>query len=294
MSKMTVLNNTTLVPTTSLPSPNNFAAYSRMVASIPQLTAEEENELVEQWQKDKNAEAAKRLVLGHLYLVVKLVRSHAGYGVSEGDLAQEGTVGLMKAVHKFESNRNVRLATYAWYWIEAEMKEFILKNWRLVSWGTSTLAKKLFFGYRKTVASLKQLGEERHVPSGEKIAEILDVSVEDAEMARSYFLGADIELFTEDDASDDVPYRAQAVLSTEDTPEKNMQRHQRMEQMEHIKNVLPLLTDKQQAVVEGRFLTNPPLTLSVLSSQLGVSVERVRQIENEAIKSLQKKVLASP
>lgn len=287
---MTQATNTALVTTPMvLPSPNNFPAYSRAVATIPTMTVQEEQKLVQQWQNNKDADAARQLVLGHLYLVVKLVRSHAGYGLPEGDLAQEGTVGLMKAVHKFDGSKNVRLATYAWYWIEAEIREFILKNWRLVSWGTSSLAKKLFFGYRKTVTSLKGFGEERSIPSSTDIASALDVSEADAEMARSYFLGADIEIFAEDD-DEDAP-RSRVVLSTDHTPDRALEVDQNQQQYQAVLALLPSLTEKQQEVLKGRFLNSPPLTLAVLSEKIGVSIERVRQIETEALKSLRKKML---
>lgn len=286
---MTTTPNTALVTTPMvLPSPNNFPAYTRAVATIPTMTVQEEQHLVQQWQNHKDADAARQLVLGHLYLVVKLVRSHAGYGLPEGDLAQEGTVGLMKAVHKFDGSKNVRLATYAWYWIEAEIREFILKNWRLVSWGTSSLAKKLFFGYRKTVSSLKGFGEERSIPSNTEIASALDVSESDAEMARSYFLGADIEIFSEDD-DEDTP-RSRVTLSTDNTPDRAIEADQQQQQYQAVLTLMPSLTEKQQAVLKGRFLTSPPLTLAVLSEKIGVSIERVRQIESEALKSLRKKM----
>ncbi len=285
---MTVQANTALATLpVVLPSPNNFPAYSRTIASIPALSASEEQRLVQLWHNNKDADAARQLVLAHLYLVVKLVRTHAGYGVSEGDLAQEGTVGLMKAVHKFDGTKNVRLATYAWYWIEAEIREFILKNWRLVSWGTSSLAKKLFFGYRKTVSALKNFGEERSVPSNSDIAKALDVSEADAEMARSYFLGADIEIFAEDD--DEENTRPRIMLSTDHTPERAAEDEQRHQQYQAVLSLLPDLTDKQKEVVQGRFLTSPPLTLAMLAQKIGVSIERVRQIESEALKSLRKK-----
>lgn len=287
---MTTTTNTALVTTPMvLPSPNNFPAYSRAVATIPTMSVQEEQRLVQQWQNNKDADAARQLVLGHLYLVVKLVRSHAGYGLPEGDLAQEGTVGLMKAVHKFDGSKNVRLATYAWYWIEAEIREFILKNWRLVSWGTSSLAKKLFFGYRKTVSGLKGFGEERSIPSNTDIASALDVSEADAEMARSYFLGADIEIFAEDD-DEDTP-RSRVMLSTDHTPDRAMEADQHQQQYQAVLALLPSLTEKQQEVLKGRFLTSPPQTLAVLSEKIGVSIERVRQIETEALKNLRKKML---
>lgn len=272
----------------SLPSPENFSAYSRYIAKIPELNEDDEKKLIQLWQNHQDKDAAKILILSHLYLVIKIVRSHSGYGVSESDLAQEGTVGLMKAVQKFDQQKNVRLSTYAWYWIEAEIKEFILKNWRLVGWGTSSLAKKLFFGYRKTLLSLKNLGEERSVPNSHDIAKSLQVSEEDAELARQYFLGKDIEIFMENsEDNDDFIYRNQAVLvDNSPTPEIFTERLQQQNQLEHIKNHLSQLNDNQKYVLEHRFLKDSPDTLTKISTHLNLSVERVRQIEQEAIRLL--------
>ena len=281
-------NMSLVVQGNALPSPSNFAAYARAVAQIEPLTAQQEQEWVARWNVDKDPEAAKALVLSHLYLVVKLVRNHQGYGVNEGDLAQEGTIGLMKAVHKFDTQKGVRLATYAWYWIEAEIKEFILKNWRMISWGTSSLAKKLFFGYRKTVQSLREVGEHRAVPNAQDIAHSLGVSEEDAEITRSYFLGGDIQIFDEHEDEEDASRRPSAFLSTDATPEMELMESQTQIIMRQMKEWVNNLPARQQQVIKARFLTTPPQTLSEISKTLGVSVERVRQIEADGIKSLQR------
>lgn len=277
---MTSLVLSSSLPT--LPSPSDFSAYARSVAQIPSLSLEDEKALIEQWCKNKNQDAAKVLVLSHLYLVVKLVRAHRGYGVSEGDLAQEGTVGLMKAVHKFNPTKNVRLGTYAWYWIEAEIKEFILKNWRMVSWGTSSLAKKLFFGYRKTVSALMDFGEHREVPSSSSIAQSLGVSEDDANLTREYFLGGDLEIFGDHDEE----VGPSIVLANNTTPEHEMVKWQRGVISDVVFEKIKNLPDRQQDVIKGRYLTSPPLTLTALANKWGVSVERIRQIEKETVEHL--------
>lgn len=279
--------NEIILSNVNLPVPNNFASYSRAISQIPQINEEEEKFLVNLWQNEKNSDAAKKLILSHLYLVVKIVKNNAGYGLSEGDLAQEGTVGLMKAVHKFDLTKGVRLATYAWYWIEAEVREFILKNWRVVSWGTSSLAKKLFFGYRKTLSALQSVGEKRQIPSVSEIASSMDISEDDALIAQNYFLGKDVDIFMGEDQDED-DFKSKVVLSSEDSPEKNLILYQDQQNINKIYSCLEKLNDKQKEVIKGRFFQNPPMTLSNLSNKLDISIERVRQIESESILKLKK------
>ena len=274
---------------TVLPSPDRFPAYARAVAQLPQLDADQEQALVARWRSAGDQEAARALVLGHLHLVVKAVREHEGYGVAPGDLAQEGTVGLMKAVHKFEAGRGARLGTYAWYWIQAEIREFIIKNWRLVSWGTSALAKKLFFGYRKTVAALQGLGENRTPPSIEEIATALDVDATQARTAQAYFLGADVGLWDEHDDVPSIEYapaHKAAIVVSEDTPEDAAEANDRHKMLSRIQKHLPNMSARHRDVIQGRYLTDPPVTLTALAQGWGVSVERARQIETAALAEL--------
>ena len=266
----------------NLPAPTNYLAYTRAVASIPSLSEAEEKRLSRLWKEKGSKEAAQQLVLSQLHLVVKIVKDHEGYGLNKADLAQEGTVGLMKAVHKFDPSKGVRLGTYAWYWIEAEVKEFILKNWRLVSWGTSSLAKKMFFGYRKTVQRLKNIGEEREVPSADAISQSLGISVEDAQMAQAYFMGSDIELDYEDDEEKMFP-----AVSYQD-PLVSLEKDEKNLQLQWMKNEIGKLPERERDIVRARFLQTPPETLQKLAIKQGVSVERVRQIEKQAIDRLKK------
>jgi RNA polymerase sigma-32 factor len=280
----------------SLPPPTDFPAYTRAVAALPALSQADETCYLKAWNDHKDVAAARALVLSNLHLVVKVVRNHQGYGVSLGDLAQEGTIGLMKAVHKFDASKRVRLATYAWYWIEAEVREFIMKNRRLISWGTSALAKKMFFGYRKTVAALKDLGEERDVPTAAAVAEALGISSADAEMARQYFMGAEVSLWDEhtDEHDYESPGAGHGLValndrhaeSAADRPDEAAELDQRAAMVVQIHQALPLLSPRHRRALEARHLTDRPEALSVLAKEWSVSVERVRQIEKAAVAAL--------
>ena len=269
----------------SVPSPSNYPAYVRAVAELPSLGEDEEKRLALEWQKNRSKEAAQKLVLSQLRLVVKIVNDHEGYGLNKADLAQEGTVGLMKAVHKFDPTKGVRLGTYAWYWIEAEIKEFILKNWRLVSWGTSALAKKMFFGYRKTVKSLKGFGEDRSVPSSSTIAQSLGISEEDANMAQAYFMGADIELDYGDDEEKLMP-----AVNYQD-PSSVIEQSEKTARLQWMRDEIKKLPAREKDILTNRFLLAPPKTLQELALDNGLSIERVRQIEKQASARIQKEAL---
>ena len=285
----------------TLPPPSNYPAYVRAVSQIPVLSASEEKNLVDLWRNFGSTDAAKQLVLSNLHLVVKVVKNHEGYGLSQGDLAQEGTVGLMKAVHKFDSKKNVKLSTYAWYWIEAEIKEFILKNWRLISFGTSSLAKKIFFGYRKTVQSLRKWGEERTLPSDKQIAEVLNISVTDAQKAQAYFLGQDTSLQFDDGEDKDIletlwgpshdfinkqSFPFLPLAYDDASPLSQIEQDENEQQKKHLYQALSCLPPRTRSIVEGRFLLEKPKTLSDLSAEHHLSIERVRQLEKKGLEQL--------
>lgn len=288
------MNNTQLIPATqaSLPVLDRFSAYARAVERIAPLSEEEERVLVSRWHEQGDQDAARALVLGYLYLVVKQVRAHQGYGLSPEDLAQEGALGLMQAVHKYDSRPGVRLGTYAWYWIDARIKEYILRNWRLVSMGVSSLAKKLFFGYRKTLAALS--GEGPQVPSVPELAQSMGVSEEEARLARTYFMGGDVALFDEQDEDDAAQPRALAVLPSSGlTPEQEVVAGQRKSLEKSLAGYISRLPSRQSQVLTQRFLTHPARTLSSISKEWGVSIERVRQVEKQALAALKKKIEGS-
>lgn len=288
----------------TLPSPSQYPAYVRAISALPVLSAEEENRLAWRWVKQKCSQSAKELVLSNLRLVIKAVRDHEGYGLSKEDLAQEGTVGLMKAVQKFDPSKGVRLSTYAWYWIDAEIKEFVLKNWRLVGWGTSSLAKKMFFGYRKTVQSLRSWGENRLPPTAQEIAASMEISLSDAHMLSGYFNGSDMALFLEDgsdredvmgemlEASVDASVQS-SLPSWSDSPLLLLEHEDDLSQHQAVVKALEHLPARTQNVIRDRFLLEKPKTLSTLSQEHGVSLERIRQLEKEGL-ALLKKMLNTP
>lgn len=265
-----------------LPSPDNFPAYSRAVAAIPRLSFDDEQALARRWRDHGDRAAAQDLVIANLSLVLRAVKSHAGYRMNRADLAQEGAVGLMKAVQRFDPDRGLRLATYAVHWIDAEIREFILKNWRLVSWGTSSLAKTLFFGYRKTLAHLSALNVSRQPPTVSELAAHLDVSVEHAERARAFFQGTDQSLsWTGEDGEVqfDIP-------DTSLNPEQALLSHDHRSQMSRLSKAVETLPERERLVIQARLLSDPPTTLATLATRLQVSAERVRQIEASALSRL--------
>lgn len=270
-----------------LPSPDSFASYARSVASIPRMSQQEEYAAAVKWRDNKDKDSAHALVVSNLYLVTKSVRDHAGYKMNQADLAQEGVVGLMKAVNKFDPDKGFRLATYAIHWIEAEIREFILKNFRMLSWGTSSLAKKLFFGYRKTISSLSDVGESRAIPSTAQIASYMDVPVESAEMIRSFFQGGDYSLSITSDEED-------GFIDIEDTSLSNNQlalidARDNSLAVAKIKSVINELSERDKFILKSRIISDTPKSLSDLSKELGVSIERVRQLEANAIKKVKEK-----
>lgn len=277
-----------------LPSPSQFEMYARAVQKFPILSLEEEKRLTEAWCQYQDRDAARDLVLSHLRLVVKAVRDHAGYGLPPGDLAQEGTVGLMRAIHGFNPQQDVRLAAYAWKWIEAEIREFIFKSWRLVRLGSGATMRKLFFNYRKTVDALKKMSPDRPVGvSAQEIAKALDLPEDQVQVASRYFLGKDVSMApTESDdeqgyeGSEALQYEAtqyHAWKGGDDTPESIVAEH-RDDQLgrQAIAHALLKLDDRSRAILTARRLSEPAVSLKELSSQWDVSIERVRQIEHQA------------
>lgn len=278
-----------------LPSPSNFESYARIANQIPMLKEEEERELVRAWQNEKNKEAAQNLILAHLKLVVRVVRNHKGYGLPQGDLAQEGTIGLMKAVHRFDLSMGVRLAAYALRWIEAEIREFIFKNFRMVRLSSSSDMKKLFFGYRQAIQKLQKMdGKMRTIPTRE-IAQALDISEENVERARSFFLGEDASLDIRvkgESEQENAPLLLEAISHEESTtPESQLMVYRGEEKVhEMIEKGLNTLNDREKDIIVKRHLIQPTAGLAELGSFWKISPERVRQIETSAFKKMKKQL----
>lgn len=286
-------NNSLALRSLDLPSPENFEAYSRAVNNIPMLSEEEEKDLSIRWFNKKDIYAAKELILSHLRLVVKVVKDHRNYGYSLSDLVQEGNIGLMKAVKKFDPNKEARLGSYALLWIEAEIRDFLLSNLRAVKIGGTSALKKLFFGYRKTVNKLKRLGDSfNSTIEPEKIAKELNVETKDILIAESYFNGNDVSWDYINDEGETSTLDYEAIDSSNNdwmtdsynnNPEELIIKEKdNQTQLILLKEAFNILSDKEKDILISRKIKEPIDSLSVLAAKWNISMERVRQIENES------------
>lgn len=271
----------------NLPSPVDFNSYVRAVNEIPMLSEERERDLVHAWHANQDRDAARELVLSHLRLVTKVVKDHRGYGLSEGDLAQEGTVGLMKAVKGFDPAHGVRLAAYAVRWIEAEIREYIFRSWRMVRLGGGATMKKLFFGYRKTMDTLRKWSPDRPIGvTHQEVASALGVPEEDAAIAMGYFSGKDYSLAPPGSEEDEAPHQALMAsashlsFSVEDDPALLAEEsHDNAVGRQAIALAWKTLDKRSQEILKDRRLSVPPVPLREVAEKLSVSIERVRQLE---------------
>ncbi len=269
-----------------LPALSDLGAYARFVNSLPMLEEGEERALARRLRDRGDLEAAKALVMSHLRVVVKAARDYQGYGLPPEDLIQEGNIGLMKAVKRFDPERGVRLVSYAILWIRAQMQEYILDNWRLVKIGSSKAMKKLFFGLRSL---REQLGE---APEGERIRRIakeLNVSEADVQKASVWFAGGEERLDAPLEGSDSEVSRDLEATSASPEEAASLSQRERMLPSAALE-ALSGLNDRERAIIEDRFLAEEPKTLSDLSARFGVSIERVRQLEAGALKKMRAKL----
>ena len=264
-------------------------SYIQAVNTLPLLTAEEERDYAVRFRDHDDLEAARRLVLSHLRLVVSIARGYLGYGLPHGDLIQEGNVGLMKAVKRFDPERGVRLVSFAMHWIKAEMHEYILKNWRLVKVATTKAQRKLFFNLR----SHKQ-GIKAFTPAEvDALAEELNVKREEVVEMETRLSGGDVALEGQiDDGEEEfAPIAYLKDENNEPTQVLEMKRRDRL-QTDGISLALDKLDPRSRRVVEARWLAEDPdgkvgsATLHDLAGEFGVSAERIRQIEVAAMKKM--------
>ncbi|MYM65892.1 RNA polymerase sigma factor RpoH [Pseudoduganella sp. FT55W] len=264
----------------------NLDAYISAVNRLPMLTHEEEVSLGKRLKEQNDLGAAERLVMSHLRLVVSIARGYLGYGLPHGDLIQEGNIGLMKAVKRFDPDQGVRLVSYAMHWIKAEMHEYILKNWRLVKVATTKAQRKLFFNLR----SHKQ-GLDAMTPAQiDQLAKTLDVKREEVIEMETRLSGRDIALESPTDDEDD-KFAPIAYLSSEASePTRVLEAEQVTRlQSEGLEEALGKLDARSRRIIESRWLANDDgsgATLHELADEFGVSAERIRQIEVAALKKM--------
>jgi RNA polymerase sigma-32 factor len=264
----------------------NLDAYISAVNRLPMLTFEEEQSLSRSLRDDNDLNAAQQLVLSHLRLVVSIARGYLGYGLPHADLIQEGNIGLMKAVKRFDPDQGVRLVSYAMHWIKAEMHEYILKNWRLVKVATTKAQRKLFFNLRS-----HKIGLDAMTPKQiDSLAKKLDVKPEEVIEMEMRLSGHDIALESSSD-DDDEKFAPIAYLASESNePTKVLEARQVTRlQSEGLETALGKLDDRSRRIVEARWLANDDgsgATLHALADEFGVSAERIRQIETAALKKM--------
>ncbi len=275
--------NTSLIPNgIQLVPQGNIEAYIRFVNSIPLLTDKEEYDLAERWREQEDVEAARYLVLSHLRLVVSISRTYLGYGLPLSDIIQEGTIGLMKAVKRFDARRNVRLVTFAIYWIKAEINEFVIKNWRIVKTVTTKSQRKLFFKLRSKRQDIGNLSDIE----AESISQELKVSKADVVDMNMRLTANDISLLPE---TGETFGPIDWLRDEERTPEKLIERKMQDKlQTDGIEMALAQLDERSREIIRVRWLADPENqpTLQELANKFGVSAERIRQIEVKAMQKM--------
>jgi len=270
----------------AFPTPASLGSldhYIQAVNRFPLLTAEQETALGRRWRAHEDLDAARELVLSHLRLVVAVSRNYLGYGLPQADLIQEGNVGLMKAVRRFDPERGVRLVSFALHWIRAEMHEYILRNWRLVKLATTKAQRKLFFNLRSMKGSAAALTHKQ----ADAIARELGVKTAEVLEMETRLSGADIAL--DPTPGDEESVTPIAYLTdSEDEPVQILERAETARnRTTGLQRAMAKLDDRSRRIIEARWLKEEdPATLQELADEYGVSAERIRQIESKAIKSM--------
>lgn len=268
----------------SLPPIASLDLYIQAVNRIPLLTAEEESRLAKKLKEEEDLEAARVLIMSHLRLVVSIARRFNGYGLPFGDLIQEGNVGLMKAVKRYDYENGARLVSFAVHWIKAEMHEYVLKNWRIVKVATTKAQRKLFFNLRSMKANLDSLSNKEIA----RISEELNVKTSDVTEMETRLSGSDLALDplsnNEEDDYSPASYLQSASLEPSEVLE---QKQTGAVQKEGLASALSNLDGRSRAIIEARWLNgDDQSTLHELAAKYGVSAERVRQIEAQAMKKM--------
>lgn len=265
----------------------NLDTYLRTIQSIEQLSAEQEKALAEKLFYEKDLSAARQLILSSLRYVVPVARSYSGYGLPLGDIIQEGNIGLMKAVKRFNPEENVRLMTFAVHWIRAEINEYVIKNWRIVKTATTKAQRKLFFKLRSTKKNLEWFGDK----DADAVAEELGVSRKDVLEMESRLYGKDISVdpTVEDDENTTFPI----LVSQDADPETVLvQENQAEYELGRMQAALATLDERSRAIIQKRWLTDDKVGLKELSEEFGVSMERIRQVEKQALNKLKNQLIA--
>jgi RNA polymerase sigma-32 factor len=268
-----------------MPVPSgSLEAYMQVISGINVLSAEQEKALAIRLREHDDLDAARQLIMAHLRFVAHIARSYSGYGLPVADLIQEGNIGLMKAVKRFDPSVGVRLVSFAVYWIRAEIHEFILRNWKIVKVATTKAQRKLFFNLRSSKKRLGWFSKEEV----DQVAKDLGVSSKEVLEMESRMSGQDIGFDLRDEDDEDASYAPAAYL--QDTSAGPAEQLETSEWEAHntnrLTNAIATLDDRSQDIVQRRWLDDDKATLQELADKYSVSAERIRQIENNAMKKL--------
>ena len=286
MTQALVANNLPVPAFTGLTPLGSLDAYIGAVHQIPVLSADDEQALARRYRDQEDLDAARELVHSHLRFVVHVARGYSGYGLQLGDLIQEGNIGLMKAVKRFDPDIGVRLVSFAVHWIRAEMHEFILKNWRIVKVATTKAQRKLFFNLRKSKTRLGWLNAEEV----SAVAKDLNVSEREVLEMESRLSGRDIGFDAPSDEEDDhaPPAPAAYLVSRDEDPAMAYERSDSEDsQLELLREGMARLDARSRDIIKRRWLdADSKVTLQELADEYGVSAERIRQVEANALKKM--------
>lgn len=270
----------------SLSAPgSNLGAYISTVNQIPILTAEQEKELAERYFYDQDLDAAKMLVMSHLRFVVHIARSYAGYGLPQGDLIQEGNLGLMKAVKRFDPTMGVRLVSFAVHWIKAEIHEYVIRNWRIVKIATTKAQRKLFFNLR----SLKKSSKKLTLEEAQSIANDLNVTSEQVLEMEGRLTAYDAAFEAQNDDDDDSTHVAPALYLEDNRYDPaNLVENEDYEEQSTaaLHDAMEQLDDRSRNILQRRWLDDDKSTLHELAAEYNVSAERIRQLEKNAMEKI--------
>ena len=269
----------------------DLTAYIASVNSIAMLTPEQELELAKQYYYEDNVDAARQLVLAHLRFVVHMSKTFSGYGLSQADLIQEGNVGLMKAVKRFNPEVGVRLVSFAVHWIKAEMHEYILRNWRIVKIATTKAQRKLFFNLRSSKKRLGWLNNEE----AEAMAQDLGVDAKVVRQMEGRMASYDAAFDADADSDDEAAYKAPAYYLEDQASDlaTNIEKDEWEEVTNNsLHSAMSELDDRSKDILSSRWLSENKATLHELANRYGISAERIRQLEKNAMNKIKVKMAA--
>ena len=276
----------------AFPTPASLGSLDHYIQAInrfPLLTAEQETELGRRWKEGQDVDAARQLVLSHLRLVVAVSRNYLGYGLPQADLIQEGNIGLMKAVRRFDPERGVRLVSFALHWIKAEIHEHVLRNWRLVKIATTKAQRKLFFNLR----SMKRSSAALTQSEAKAIATELGVKPEEVLEMETRISGGDVSLDPTPGDEESVTPIAYLTDSDDEPAEILERRETAYNRSQGLRTAMAQLDDRSRRIIEARWLRDDDdtATLQELADEYGVSAERIRQIESKALKTMRSQMV---